>query len=256
MINFMKHDFTVNEITLALLVESGKGTPVHKNRSSHGLAIFLGGERTFCFDNKKIKATKDTIVYFPKGSNYTIKVKAPSDCYAINFQMPDDTAFEPFAFKIKNLNSVLESFKTSQKTWLKKKQGYASKVKSELYNIIYNMQLEYSIPYSNSTIIQPAIDYIHSNYYKESISVTYLASLCNISSVHLSNTFVKAFAMPPVKYINNLKMSRATELLASGMYTVSEVCFLSGYNDESYFSREFKKKFNITPSEYAKASRK
>lgn len=254
MINFMEHDFTISNIKLAMLVEAGKASLVHKNRKAHGLAIFLGGERTFYFDNKKIKAGKNTIVYFPKGSNYTIKEKEPFDCYAINFQMPDGVSFEPFAYKVKNPNAFLESFKSSQKIWITKKPGYASKVKSELYNIIYNMQSEYNIPYTKSAIIQPAVDYIHSNYHKETISVAHLAALCNISTVHLSNTFVKAFAMPPVKYINNLKMTRAQELLSSGMHTVSEVCFLSGYHDESYFSREFKKHFNITPSEYAKAS--
>lgn len=251
----MKHDFTVSKIELAMLVEAGKGAMIHKNRKAHGLAIFLGGERTFYFDGKKFKVTKNTIVYFPKGSNYTIKEKVPSDCYAINFQMSDNEIFEPFAFKVKSLNSFLESFKSSVRIWTKKSTGYTSKVKSELYNIIYNMQSEYSIPYSNTSVIQPAVDYLHSNYYKETISVTHLASLCNISTVHLSNTFVKVFAMPPIKYINNLKMTRAKELLASGMYTVSEVCFLAGYNDESYFSREFKKHLKTTPSEYAKTSR-
>lgn len=248
----MEHNFIINNIELAILVKAGKGATVHKNRKAHGLAIFLDGDRTFHFDGKKFKVTKNTIVYFPKGSNYTIKNKILSDCYAINFQMLDDTVFEPFAFKIKNPNLFLESFKNSVKIWAKKSSGYDSKVKSELYNIIYNMQSEFNIPYSNSNIIQPAIDFIHSNYYKENISITYLSALCNISTVHLSNTFTKVFAMPPLKYINNLKMTRAKELLASGMYTVNEACFLSGYNDESYFSREFKKHFNITPSEYKK----
>lgn len=254
MTNFMKHDFTVDKIVLSCLVEAGKGAMVHRNRASHGLAIFLGGERTFYFDSKKIKVTKNTIVYFPKGSNYTIKEKIPSDCYAINFLMPDNITFEPFAFKVKNLSCYLDNFQNSQKFWIKKKPGYPSKVKSELYSIIYNMQAEYNIPYSNATVIQPAIDYIHSNYFKENISVTQLACLCNISTVHLRNTFVKVFAMPPVKYINDLKMTRAKELLASGLYSVHEVCFLSGYNDESHFSREFKKRFHISPSTYAKAS--
>ena len=47
-------------------------------------------------------------------------------------------------------------------------------------------------------------------------------------------------------------MARAKDLLSSQFYTVREVCFLSGYNDESYFCREFKKTFNATPSEYIK----
>lgn len=251
--DFIKHDFTIDKIDLACLVEAGTGRVVHKNRASHGLALFLGGERTFCFDKKKFNVTKNTIVYFPKGSNYIIKEKVPYDCYAINFQFPDNITFEPFAFKIKKLTTFLESFKNSKKIWDKKSLGYTSKIKSELYNIIYNMQTEYNIPYSNSSIIDPAIDYIHSNYLKGNISIEYLASICNISTVHLRNTFIKKFALSPVKYINNLKMSRAEELLLSGFYSISEVCFLSGFNNESYFSREFKKVFDVSPSKFSKS---
>lgn len=250
MLDFMKYDFTVEKIEIACLVSAGKATLVHKNRASHGLAIFLGGERTFYFDNKKIKVFKNTIVYFPKGCNYIIKEKIPYDCYAINFQLPDSVDFQPFAFKIKNLNPYLESFKNAQKIWTKKSAGFTAKVKSELYNIIYTMQSEYNIPYANSTVIQPAIDYIHSNYDKENISIVKLADMCKISTVHLRNTFTKTFATSPIKYINNLKLTRAKELLISGLYNVSEVCFLSGFNDESYFSREFKKHFKKTPKEY------
>lgn len=252
----MKHDFIIGEITFANIVKAGTGAKVHKNRKSHGIAIFLGGERTFNFDNKKLKVEGNTIVYFPKSSNYTISEKIPCDCYAINFEMPHGVTFEPFSFKVKNITSYLESFRQAQKMQAHKSAGYSSKIKSDLYNIIYHMQYEYNLPYSTCKSIEPAIDYIHANYYKESINVEHLASLCGISAVHLRNTFIKKFAMSPIKYINHLKMARAKELLSSQFYTVSQVCFLSGYNDESYFSREFKKAFNVTPGEYAKASRK
>ena len=167
--------------------------------------------------------------------------------------MPDGAIFEPFAFKIKNVNAYLESFKQAQKQQTKN-AGFISKIKSELYNVIYNMQMEYNLPYSNTHIIGPAIDYIHSNYHKENISVEHLSSLCGISTVHLRNTFIKKFALSPIKYINNLKMARAKELLNSQFYTISEICFLSGYNNESYFCREFKKHFGITPSEYMRTT--
>lgn len=250
MINFMKHTFVISKIELACLVEAGKGNMIHKNRGSHGLALFLGGKRTIYFDNAKLHVTKNTVVYFPKGSNYTIKETEPSDCYAVNFQTNDSDGFIPFAFKIKNFDLFLQCFKTSQKCFLRKNVGWDSKIKSELYNIIYNMQSEFNLPYGNSSVIQPAIDFIHSNYYKEKISVAQLAELCKISTVHLNNTFIKIYTMPPNKYINTLRMNRAKELLASQMYTVREVCFMSGFNDESYFSREFKKWFNISPNQF------
>lgn len=251
---FMNHNFTISEITFANVVKAGTGAKNHKNRKNHGLAIFPDGERTFYFDNKKIKVLGNSIVYFPKGSNYTIKEKIPFDCYAINFEMPDEAVFEPFSFKVKNVNTYLESFKQAQRQQARKNAGYISKIKSELYNIIYNMQTEYNIPYIKTEIIEPAINYIHLNYYKENISVEYLASLCGISTVYLRNTFIKKFASSPIKYISDLKMARAKELLSSQFYKVSEVCFLSGYNNESYFCREFKKRFGMTPNEYMRTS--
>ena len=254
--NFMKHDFTISEITFANIVKAGTGAKVHKNRRSHGLAVFPGGERTFYFEHKKFKVEGNTIVYFPKGSNYTVRDKIPFDCYAINFEMPDGVCFEPFLFKVKNIGVYLESFKQAQRMQARKSTGYTSKIKSELYNIIYTMQYEYNLPYATCSSIEPAIDYIHANYYKERINVEHLAQMCGISSVHLRNTFIKKFAMSPIKYINTLKMTRAKELLDSQFYAVRQVCYLSGYNDESYFSREFKKTFHVTPGEYTKASRK
>lgn len=253
MLNFMKHDFVIDKIELACLVESGKGSLIHRNRYSHGLAIFLDGERNFCFDDKKMNVTKNTIVYFPKGSNYTIKEKEQSDCYAINFQMSSDCSFPPFAFKIKNRDLFLKYFKDSQRNWITKNNGYNAKIKSDLYSIIYNMQFEFNLPYGKISVIQPAIDYIHSNYCEKPISVSYLASLCNISTVYLSSCFVKSFGLSPIKYINHLKMKRAKELLSSKMYTVTDVCFLSGYNNESYFSREFKKCFDVSPIEFKRS---
>ena len=250
--DFMTHDFAVGKIELACFVAAGTGNNTHTNRASHGIAIFLDGDFTIHFDCSKVRVTKNTVVYFPKGSNYVIKKKKDTDCYCINFQMADHTVFEPFAFKIKNINNYMESFKQSRKIWSKKDPGYCAKVKSELYQIIYNMQTEYCIPYGNASVIQPALDHIHSHYDRETISVSYLAELCHISTVHLRNTFIKRFAVPPVQYINHLRLSRAKELLDSQMYTVSETCFLSGYNDESYFSREFKRHFGMSPSEYMK----
>lgn len=101
-------------------------------------------------------------------------------------------------------------------------------------------------------MIEPAVEYIHQNYYKETIRISHLASLCGVSTVHLRNIFNKTFAASPLKYVNDLKMARAKELISSQFYTVSQVCFLCGYNDESHFCREFKKHFNLTPGEYMK----
>ena len=63
--------------------------------------------------------------------------------------------------------------------------------------------------------------------------------------------FKKFYGVTPIKYINQLKLKRAKELLYSGMYSVSEAAYHSGFSDLSHFCRFFKKNIGVLPSEYA-----
>ena len=257
--DFMNLDFNITKIAFACYVPPGTTSVTHNNRPSHGLAIFLGGDRTFIFrDGKKLRLSGNGIVYFPKGSSYVVQTKISGNCYAINFDIEEKNSFEPFVFELNNTEHYLELFKSSQKRWSKRDTGYVMKVKSDLYDIIYRMKREYSNLHTKGAYgkIKPAIDYIHSNYLTETISVSFLAKQCGMSEVYLRSLFMKSFNLSPNKYIKNLKLKRAEELLMSDLYSVSEVCFLSGFSDESFFSREFKKHFNATPGEFIKASRK
>ena len=256
--NFMAHNFDIKKIDIACFVPAGSGATIHNNRPCHGLAFFLDGEKTFIFkDGTRIHIKGNAIVYFPKGSSYIVQDKEKSPCYAINFNLNDNVSFSPFAFYSGNFDFFLERFKSCQKRWTKREHGYLMKVMSNLYDIIYNMQREYSNQNINGAFskIKPAVDYIHSNYLSENISISHLADLCNISEVYLRSLFLKRYNLSPNKYIKSLKLKRAEELLSSGLYNVNEVCFLAGFSDESFFSREFKKHLGVTPGEYMNASR-
>jgi AraC-like DNA-binding protein len=76
--------------------------------------------------------------------------------------------------------------------------------------------------------------------------------MCGISEDYFRKIFKNTFEISPRKYINDMKISYAKELITSGMYTVTEAAELSGYTDMSYFSREFKKAFGICPADYRK----
>lgn len=52
--------------------------------------------------------------------------------------------------------------------------------------------------------------------------------------------------------VKNVRLKRAAALLAENNYTVYEVADMVGYNDSKYFSREFKKKFGISPKDSKK----
>lgn len=52
-------------------------------------------------------------------------------------------------------------------------------------------------------------------------------------------------------FIKQIRLKRAAMLLKDGRFTVYEVAYMVGYSDRKYFSKEFKKQFGSTPSEYA-----
>ena len=56
--------------------------------------------------------------------------------------------------------------------------------------------------------------------------------------------------LAPVEFIREVRVKRAAQLIESGEYTISQVTYMVGCNDPRYFSRIFKHRFGITPSEY------
>lgn len=62
---------------------------------------------------------------------------------------------------------------------------------------------------------------------------------------------VKALTgMATVKFILEVRLRRAGELIRTGEYTCAQVGYMVGFNDPHYFSKSFKQKFGITPTDY------
>ncbi|WP_025145860.1 hybrid sensor histidine kinase/response regulator transcription factor [Pedobacter jeongneungensis] len=53
-------------------------------------------------------------------------------------------------------------------------------------------------------------------------------------------------------FIKSVRMNKATILLQSKRYTINEIAYMVGFSDRKYFSKEFKKQYGQTPSEFIK----
>ena len=71
-----------------------------------------------------------------------------------------------------------------------------------------------------------------------------------ISEVYFRKLFKKEFGVSPQKYIINLRIQKATELISTGYYSLKETASMCGYTDYKYFSTEFKKQMGVPPSKY------
>lgn len=246
--NFFTDDLMVEKCVLACFVKAGTGKNEIKDRPTHGVALYLGDGCAVTFSDKtRLQLSGPSVVCFPQGSSYTICEQTPADWYAINFRLLGGS-LAPFAMAVQ-LERFASSFQSAALSWNSRKDGYEWQVRSLLYEILYRLRRQTA---QSTTVdrIAPALKYIHENYLTENISVSHLAGLCGISQVYLRRQFTRQLGQSPNRYIAELKLEKAAQLLQSGMYTAAEVCYLSGFHDESYFSRSFKKHYGTTPGNY------
>ena len=250
---FMNSDFVITKVTLVGFAEQ-KRKCINKNRPNYGFSIAISGLKEFAFDDGHVfDINEGDVLFLPKASSYSVSPKIAGNCYTINFDLDKDVTLSPFVIKAKNYTDLLNYYKNAKKLWERKETGYSTKCMADLYNILYILQQEYINTYqpqSKHEIIAPAVKYIHKHYTTDSISIEHLSAMCNITPEYFRKLFKNFYGVSPIKYINNLKITRARELMESDLCTVSEAAFSAGYTDISHFSREFKKATGISPSEY------
>lgn len=88
------------------------------------------------------------------------------------------------------------------------------------------------------------------NHYGESLNIEKLSEKIGISSRYVRRYFMKEIGMSCSDYITVLRINKAKELLWETARSVTEVALDVGYGTPQYFSRIFKEKVGITPSEY------
>ncbi len=62
--------------------------------------------------------------------------------------------------------------------------------------------------------------------------------------------------LPPVEFIKEVRIRRAIQLIETGEYNVTQVAYMTGFNDPRYFSKCFKQKVGMTPTEYFDKSKR
>ena len=102
--------------------------------------------------------------------------------------------------------------------------------------------------------IRKAIEYIQ-NTYSNNIKVTDIASYVCINRSYLYTLFQKNIGMSPQEYLANYRLTRAAELLDVTDLPIGSVAMSCGYRDPLVFSKAFKGKKGMSPSQYRKKSR-
>ena len=96
--------------------------------------------------------------------------------------------------------------------------------------------------------------YLQENYDRQ-VDLSALAESLAVSAPYLSKLFHEQMGTSPMRYLTDLRMSRARKLLTDSGLTVREIAVRVGYPDPFHFSRSFKNAVGVSPVQFREQSR-
>ncbi len=120
-----------------------------------------------------------------------------------------------------------------------------------MYQMFLGSRQASAVQTAEEQTIAQAVDYINSHY-MYTLTLDELAVLHQMSSKSFSYYFHKYVGARPIDFLIEVRLNRACKLLEMGQYTVHDIAASVGYVNPLYFSRVFKNKYGMSPSQYTK----
>ena len=87
-------------------------------------------------------------------------------------------------------------------------------------------------------------------HYRENITVTDAAAQIDLSETHFMRFFKQTMSVSFVTYLKNYRLTKAEEMLHTTDASILDIAQDNGFQNVSYFIREFKNKYGETPLKY------
>ena len=231
----------------------------HRNdRSSirpfHAISFRVVGNTDMISKDGTTNHFKTGDIAFVPAKHVYQQVAQQEDLYVIHFLSDQITEQSIRKFSSKHPADFERRFSEIYDIWTKKQIGYLYECKSKFYKILYRIEQELNeqITFSANTTMLDIAEYLHDHFTDHSVTIEDLSKRCGMSDTFFRKQFLSAFGTTPLKYINQLRLNYAIELLQSNYFSVEEVAEKCGFNNVYYFSQFMKKQTNNPPSVYRK----
>jgi AraC family transcriptional regulator len=248
----------------------GRNAVTYEKEDSHTLSLYLsGGETSYRADDAGMKGAPGRICLMPQGHRSIWHINGDIDFLHLYFSdhLLKNFAAQHFDIDVRfiempdltyNDDPLLHAKLTAYVRACKNAAEHAYlQTESTLYDLLYYLVVAYNSfairgeritgglsPNHIRTIRARIADSIHSN-----VTIADLALLVSISPYHFARMFKISFGMTPAAYINQLRLSKAKELLASKLSLV-DISSLTGFSHQSHMTQNFKRFVGVTPKQY------
>lgn len=225
-------------------------------RSQYEMVYKLDGRSRQFFDTCEIELIPDSIYLIPRFRENSYTVTEPGHVINIRFQLYDDEDYtdlmpELIVLGQEKRDRYKNQFLKAAAAWSERGPAayfHTHAIVSGIFADLVADRERHYLQSSKYSHILPAVAYIRQNF-RTPISMTDLTALCGISDEYLRTLFRSYTGQTPLEYIRSLRLSYARELLAGGEVSVAQAAAACGFENPNYFSRLFKKRYNVSPSQ-------
>lgn len=234
-----------------------KNTETHPQ--SGGLVIPLGGSACFSFDKSDYVLAPGMVVHAGPGIPLEKEVigNVTWSYAVIHYRIPE-VQFEEFPHYNSHFNIPVGLNPRLMDLLEKLTVGYTSsnlmsdlRCRTLFHNIIEEIVIsaDRQSRESSAELMESAAAFIQENF-SNSFSMTALACQFGMDGRRFSGQFQKYIGITPVRYLTELRINRAKDLLKTCECPIMQIASCVGYEDPYYFSRTFKKMTGFSPREY------
>ncbi|WP_160689666.1 helix-turn-helix domain-containing protein [Clostridium sp. C2-6-12] len=268
----------INENNIPIIINLNKVKRIFSNVQKNMEFLFvLKGELKVIINNQKYKLSESDVLLINNGDVY--ELYGEEENIVLSMQIDNDffnnvMRGEQSLFLCNSSIDENENYNDIRKILSKiiyeysiKKNRYDFKVMSLLYDLIYLLDMNFTIieEYKMQTLevknskhterINNILAYIKQNYYKQ-ISLQDVADAQYLTPEYLAKFFKSHMKMTILKYLNEYRLSQAVKELIRTDNSVTIVAMNNGFPNLAAFNKIFKEIYNTTPAEYRTQIRK
>jgi AraC-like DNA-binding protein len=247
-----------------------------------GDGLFRVGDRVLPFspgdvlvvDNKKLHRTERIA---GRQRRAIVISFMPELVYSLGSPLCDMTYLTPFYCQVPGIDPVVRrgdprlsqihhAINRLLRCYAEKPQGPAARLgcKTYLLELLYHLSQHFAFAEAARSELEQQqqrarrlgklLEYLRDSY-RQKISVADAAGIAGMSESRFMRYFRAATGMTFVSYLTHIRLHNAARLLKDSALTIGEVADACGFSHQSYFDRQFRVEFNMTPREYRQIMR-
>ena len=216
-------------------------------RIRHGLLLLTDDSARLTLpDGTMIQGRAGDLIYLSAGARYQLSFELPGQKRThpilINFSLTDDQGENveaDFVCRLcKDPGDLLPRFETAAELY---KSAPPARLKALVYEILADL---FSAQEDDC-----CLEYIHTHFTQQ-FSVPELARRCALSETAYRKRFRKLTGKSPIRYINDLKIAKACQMLQDGDISPRQISEFLNFYSLAYFYKVFKDTTGTTPNAY------